>query len=281
MGETIAVVAAGQMGAAVGARLAARGARVLTSTVGRSAATADRARAAGMAEAADAELAAADVFLSIVPPDQAVPLATRLAGPLAAAARRAVYVDCNAVSPRTTEGVHQIVAAAGATYVDAGIIGGPPAGDDAGPTFYLSGPDAEPVAATLARHGLTTHVLDAAIGTASALKLSYAGITKGTTALAAAMVLAATRAGVSDALRTELAHSQPHVLARLTNALPGMLPKAYRWAPEMREIADYLGHGRPEADLYRAMAAFYAALADDVAGDRTAADTLARFSRRT
>ena len=280
MSGTFAVVAAGQMGAAVGARLAERGARVVTSAVGRSEATAGRARAAGMVEVADAELAAADVFLSVVPPDQAVPLASRLAGPLAAVGRRAVYVDLNAVSPHTAGRVHQIVAAAGATFVDGGIIGGPPAGGSAGPTVYLSGPAAAWVADLLVRHGLVARALDGGIGTASALKMSYAGLTKGTTALGAAMVLAATRAGVAEPLRAELAHSQPHVLARLSTGLPGMLPKAYRWAPEMAEIADFIGDGRPEAEIYRAMASFYAALAADHDGDGTAADTLTDFAAK-
>ena len=281
MGQTtIAVVAAGQMGAAIGQRLVARGARVVTTTAGRTAATAARARAAGMAEASDAELAGADLFLSIVPPDQAVPLALRLAAPLAASGRPAVYADLNAVSPETARHVGRVVAEAGATIVDGGIVGGPPGGDSVGPTIYLSGPTAAAVAGVLAGHGLTVRCLDERIGTASALKLSYAGLTKGTTALAAAMVLAATRAGVADALRAELADSQPHVLARLARAVPGMLPKAYRWAPEMREIAAFVGDGRPEADVYRAMAAFYAALADDAAGDRSAADVLTAFAPR-
>ncbi len=220
-----------------------------------------------MTEATDAELATADVVLSIAPPDRAVDLAGRLAG------GRGTYVDLNAVRPATAARVGDVVTAAGATFVDGGIIGGPPTGDGGGPTIYLSGAAAGSTAELLDRYGLTVRVLDGGIGAASALKLSYAGLTKGTLALGAAMVMAATRAGVADALRDELADSQRHVLARLSAGLPGMLPKAYRWAPEMREIAGFIGGGRPDADVYRAMADLFA----DLAGGGSAA-TLVGFA---
>jgi 3-hydroxyisobutyrate dehydrogenase-like beta-hydroxyacid dehydrogenase len=90
---TIAVLAPGAMGSAVARRLSDHGARVLTSLAGRSPATAERAAAAGMIAASDAEIAAADIILSIVPPGEAVALAERLAGAIAAAAKKPVFVD--------------------------------------------------------------------------------------------------------------------------------------------------------------------------------------------
>jgi putative dehydrogenase len=103
--------------------------------------------------------------------------------------------------------------------------------------------------------------MDTEIGTASALKMSYAGITKGCTALGAAMLLAASRAGVSEALLAELGASQLTILARLEKAIPEMLPKAHRWAPEMAEIADFIGETRSEAGVYQALSRFYRQLA--------------------
>ena len=100
MNKTIAVVAPGNMGAAVGARLVGRGARVITSLVGRSEASLARARAAGMKPASDQELAAADL-LSIVPPDQAAALAARMAACCTASASKTVFIDLNAISPAT------------------------------------------------------------------------------------------------------------------------------------------------------------------------------------
>jgi hypothetical protein len=87
--------------------------------------------------------------------------------------------------------------------------------------------------------------------------MSYAGIAKGLTAVGAAMVIAATRAGAADALRDELALSLPHVLARLSIALPDMVPKAHRWVAEMREIAGFLGPDHPAALMYEGAARLF------------------------
>ena len=81
--------------------------------------------------------------------------------------------------------------------------------------------------------GLDTRLVDGPAGAASALKMSYAGLTKGFTALGAAMMLGAERAGCAEALRAELAESQPHFLAWLSRQVPRMYPKAYRWVAEM------------------------------------------------
>src|SRR6202011_41236 len=73
MSITVAVVAQGSMGAGVGSRLHEKGAEVRTLLSGRSAASAERARAAGMKPAPDekALLEGADFFLSILPPGEA------------------------------------------------------------------------------------------------------------------------------------------------------------------------------------------------------------------
>src|SRR6516162_8917269 len=99
----IGVIAQGTMGSAVGRRLRENGAEVRTLLSGRSPASAERARAAGMVAATDerALLDGADFFLSILPPGEAEPLARRLAPTLTALSRKPVYLDCNAVSPQT------------------------------------------------------------------------------------------------------------------------------------------------------------------------------------
>jgi 3-hydroxyisobutyrate dehydrogenase-like beta-hydroxyacid dehydrogenase len=117
------------------------------------------------------------------------------------------------------------------------------------------------------------------IGAASALKLAYAGINKGTIALGAAMALAAHRAGVEDDLLRELSESQRVLLAQFTRGVPDMFAKAERWAPEMREIADYVERG-VEADIYDAMAELYERLAADFAGSKDEIGVLDQFFRR-
>src|SRR5204862_721783 len=130
----------GGMGSGVGKRLNERGAQVRTLLSGRSGKSAERARAAGMQPAADekALLDGADVFLSILPPDQAENLARQLAPALKALAKKPVYVDCNAVSPQTALRIAAVVAPTGADFVDAGIIGGPPRRGDR-PANHASG----------------------------------------------------------------------------------------------------------------------------------------------
>ncbi|HEX3538704.1 MAG TPA: DUF1932 domain-containing protein [Stellaceae bacterium] len=261
MGITVAVVAQGSMGSGVGRRLNERGAAVRTLLSGRSAKSAERARAAGMQPAADekALLDDADVFLSILPPDQAEALARRLAPALTALAKRPVYVDCNAVSPQTVERIAAIIAPTGAEFVDAGIIGGPPR-EGYSPAIYAAGP-AVAKTAILRDWGIDWRPIDGPVGTASGLKMSYAGITKGTTAIAAAMLLGAARFGCGEALIAELSKSQPDLLKRMRGSLPGMYDKAYRWVGEMEEISDFLGANQPSSDMYAAIARLYEFLA--------------------
>ena len=132
MKPLVAVIAPGMMGAAVGKRLVDNGLKVLTSLKGRSAATSARAKAAGMVSASDEEIAAADFILSILPPGDAVALAQRFGGPLTASNSKPVYVDCNAVAPRTAERIGAAIGPTGAPFVDAGIIGAPPKANDLG-----------------------------------------------------------------------------------------------------------------------------------------------------
>jgi L-threonate 2-dehydrogenase len=257
----IAIIAQGTMGAGVGRRLHESGAEVRTLLTGRSPASAERARAAGMAAAADERelLAGADFFLSILPPDQAEALARKMAPTLTALAEKPIYIDCNALSPQTVQKVAAIVAPTGADFVDAGIIGGPPR-PGYSPGIYATGP-AVAKTAILRDWGIDWRVIDGPIGAASGLKMSYAGITKGTTAIAAAMLLGAARFGCAEALIAELSQSQPQMLARMRSNIPGMYDKAYRWVGEMEEISDFLEENPPSRDIYAAVARLYDFLA--------------------
>jgi 3-hydroxyisobutyrate dehydrogenase-like beta-hydroxyacid dehydrogenase len=266
MAIEVAVIAPGMMGSAVGKRLSASGATVLTALAGRSAASVARAAGAGMADADIVRIAGADIILSIVPPGEAIALAESLAPALRAAAKKPVYVDCNAVSPQTVLRIAGIVAETGACFVDGGIIGPPPEPDSRNTRLYLSGPDTG-VAEVLQRFGLSVVVQPGPVGAASAMKMSYAGITKGFTALGAAMMLGAMRAGTADALVAEMATSQPALLKWLTAQMPKMHSKAYRWVAEMEEIAGFLEHDPAGADFYRAAARLYGRIAHDHAGE--------------
>ena len=265
MNPTVAVVAQGAMGAGIGGRLVERGLRVVTSLAGRSEASAKRAAAAGMVPVSDQEMAKADFFLSILPPSDALGLAERMAALIAPSNHKPVYVDCNAVSPPTKVEIGNVITEAGSPFVDGSIIGAPPRAGYDGPAIYASGTDASRFV-PLNDFGLVVRVIEGPVGAASAMKMSYAGITKGFTALGAMMLLAATRGGVAEGLRVELERSQPALLPWLQRSIPAMYSKAYRFVGEMEEIADYVGEDASAQEMFDAFADFYTRLAADFDG---------------
>jgi 3-hydroxyisobutyrate dehydrogenase-like beta-hydroxyacid dehydrogenase len=273
---TVAVVAPGNMGAGVGRRLTENKVTVLTSIAGRSEESAKRAREAGMQPVEDRTLAEADFLLSIIPPGDALGLAKRLAPVLTAANTKPVYVDCNAVSPPTVLKIAEEIAATGCPFIGAGIIGPPPKPGSTNTKIYASGPAAADFA-RLNDYGLIVRVLDGPVTAASALKMSYAGITKGFTALGTAMMLAATRGGSADALRAELAESRPDLLRYLSNQVPSMYSKAYRWVAELDEIASFVGDERAEHEMLAAAARLYERIADDFDKEKNEIGVLDRF----
>jgi L-threonate 2-dehydrogenase len=279
MAPVVSIIAPGMMGSAVGKRLVEHGLKVTTALEGRSAASMARARDAGMVGVNYEEAASADLLLSIVPPGDALALSERFAPILRARNEKPVYVDCNAVSPVTATDIAKVVQDTGTPFVDAGIIGAPPRHQYDGPSFYACG-EAAPRFAELSQYGLKVHVMDGPPGAASAMKMSYAGITKGFTALGASMMLAATRAGTAEALHQELSASQPQLLAWLSRQVPAMFPKAYRFVAEMEEIAEFVGEDPAARQMYEGYAQLYERLATDLDGDKREIDALAAFTQR-
>jgi 3-hydroxyisobutyrate dehydrogenase-like beta-hydroxyacid dehydrogenase len=277
MQPVVAVIAPGMMGGAVGARLVENGIDVRTSLAGRSEATQTRAKAAGMVDASDEQIVASDIILSILPPGDALGLAERLAPALLAATKKPIYVDCNALDPATVVRISRVVQETGATFVDGGIIGGPPK-PGYSPRIYLSG-EAAPRVAELTKYGLEMPIQPGPIGAASAMKMSYAGITKGFTALGAAMMLAASRAGTAEDLKAELSSSQPALFGWLTRQVPGMYSKAYRWVAEMEEIAQFVGEDPAARSFYEGAAGLYKRLAADFEGERKEIAALDAFCK--
>jgi 3-hydroxyisobutyrate dehydrogenase-like beta-hydroxyacid dehydrogenase len=249
---TIGIVHPGEMGSAIGAALIAAGHQVSWASAGRSAASRARAENDALADAGTmAALASgSDVLISICPPDAALAVAEELAG------FDGIYLDANAISPATAGAVADIVRAGGATYVDGGVIGGPPrsSGDM---RLYLSGDDAGAVAELFAGTVVDARVLAGGPTDASAIKMAYAAWTKGSSALLLAAVDAARRLGVEDALSEEWTLSQPQAAARLEHAERAAAEKGWRWAGEMDEIAaTFAAVGLPDG-FHKAAAAIY------------------------
>src|SRR5690606_1858291 len=197
MPQTIAVVATGEMGSAVGAALVRRGHRVITDLTGRSAASRALAAEAGIEDVGSVTtlVEIAEIVLSIVPPAVAPGFARTVATALEKTGARPVFVDCNAVAPATVAEIASPFDALGTPFVDAGIVGPAPRADRPPVRFYVSG---RARAALLALDVPEIKVIDMGdeVGRASAIKMCYAALNKGFDALLTSVLLAAERLGV-------------------------------------------------------------------------------------
>ncbi len=119
--------------------------------------------------------------------------------------------------------------------MDAGIIGGPPS-PRSSTRFYASGADAGEFE-QLNQHGLDIRVVGKEIGQASGLKMVYAALTKGTSALSVELLVAAWRMGLYEALMGEWQISQKNRHDSLSRSLQSIPSKSRRWVGEMEEIA--------------------------------------------
>lgn len=277
---TVGLLHPGDMGAAVGVTLVAGGARVLWASQGRSAATRARAREVGLEDTGTLEsvVRASRVILSVVPPHGAADLARAVA----ALGFGGLYVDANAVATATAREIGRVVEAAGARFVDGGIIGPATRSKRGATRVYLSGPAATEIAPLFGAGPLEAVVLDAPAGAASAVKMAYAGWNKGSQALLAAIRAFAIAEGVDSALLAEWKISQPDVPARSERAVHDNARKAWRFVGEMEEIARALAAvGLPPA-FHEAAREIYARLADykDTATPPTMEDAARRLRSR-
>lgn len=230
-----------------------------------------------------------DVVLSVVPPRDAEATAQRLVDALQLVTRapgsQPLYLaEMNAVSPRTVKRIAAGITAADVpiTLIDGSILGGPPkpkAQDDGSsstsdeaewtrPLMPTSGPvglaDIPGFGARLAEVLNSRHV-GPEVGASSGLKMCFASLTKGFSALAAQSYTTAHRLGVLPELRAAMGELAPARLAQADGALPGVPPKAWRWVHEMEEIARTHAEegGFESEDLFRGVAGVFRAMAED------------------
>ena len=235
---TIGILSPGDMGHVVGDVLHQNGLSVITCLQDRSQRTRELAQKAGIVDVPTYNqlVIEADIILSIMVPAQATKAATTIADALQEVDTDITYADCNAIAPKTVHKIDDIITSAGGTFVDASIIGPPPRRP--GTTrFYASGPNLDGFSA-LNNFGLDVRPLGDEIGLASAIKMCYASLTKGLTALCTELLTAAEMLGVSDALAAEFKLSQKALYDRMERGLPSMPTKAKRWIGEMEEISD-------------------------------------------
>ena len=223
---------------------------------GRSAATRERATAAGMTDAGSlAELVArAEVIVSVCPPGAAL----RQASEVAAAGFEGMYVDANAIAPATARRIGERFQ----RFVDGAIIG-PPVRQGGSTRLYLAGPDADAIAELWKHSPLEVRVLGGGPGAASAVKVCFATWTKSTAALLLTIRALASAEGVEQALLDEWAVSIPDLPEQSERSAFLNAPKAWRFVGEMEEIAVAFeardlpdGFARAAAEVYGRLGPF-------------------------
>lgn len=273
--KTIAIMAPGHMGHAIGGHLVSQGLRVITNLEGRGADTFARAARAGIIDVgSDAALIhEADMLLSVLPPGNAVEFARRIAAAVESAPAEFLFVDCNAIAPGTAAAIAGILSAVGIDCVDAAIRGGAAVDGKPQPRIYASGPGADRFAA-LNAFGLDIHDIGGAPGRASGLKICAAAVSKGVVLLALQAFTCARTLGVQELLGEELDNNPALASARRRAANFG--PDAYRWATEMDEIAATMEAAGLSPGTFEGFAALCRLAEGTALGQQTKEDKTAR-----
>ena len=240
--KNVGVVSPGDMGQAIAKRIKESGMNVYTALDRRSDRTRALALAAGLVDCGSMEklVATCELVISVINPGEALNVAREVAAAMKKTGRKIALADLNAVSPQTARDEDRMIRDAGGMFIDGGIIGPPPRGEKDRPRLYVSGPDAY-LFEQISHPNLLIRVMSERVGDASGVKMCYAAMTKGTTALAVELLMAARKLGVEQALEKELRESRNDVFDWQVRNIAVMPPKAYRWVPEMQEIAKTFG----------------------------------------
>lgn len=249
---TVTLLHPGAMGAAVAAQAVKAGHEVLWVPEGRSDASHRRAKEAG-ATACDSlgeALERSEIVLSICPPQAAEDVATTVADHAFAG----VYVDANAINPQRMQRIAEEIRP-GSVVLDGAIFGPPPGGQRAA-RLYLAGEAqavdmVEPVFKDTALH---VRRASGSVGSASALKMAFASYQKAARTLAGVAHALADAHGVGDELTAEAQVMASNILAD-PGYLPSVAARAWRWAPEMEDIAVTLRAAGLPADMAEAAVA--------------------------
>jgi len=201
------------MGALVGSAAAGE---VLWASEGRSEATRRRAEAFRDVGTVRELVAGSELVISLCPPA----IAEDVAGEVAAEGFDGIYVEGNAIAPERVKRIAGYL-----RCVDGAVI----SREDV--NLYLSGdpPDVAAVAELFPSAEVKPIPLEGGVGSASALKMAFGGWNKIGTALVAQAHAIARAYGVQEALAAEGVDSDRFVRSAR---------KAWRWAPEMEEVAE-------------------------------------------
>jgi 3-hydroxyisobutyrate dehydrogenase-like beta-hydroxyacid dehydrogenase len=254
----VGILHPGQMGVSLAATAKNSGHNVYWASAGRSQQTQQRAEVFELLDAGTLDELGrrCSVIVSVCPPHAAEEVAHQVLG----ASYRGLYLDANAISPQRAQRIGQAMTAAGVSFVDGGIIGGP-AWEPGRTWLYLSGEEAERAAACFAAGPLETSVIGDSMGKASALKMCFAAYTKGTTALLCAILATAETLGVRAELEGQWSRGGSDFAEQARSRARHVTSKAWRFAGEMEEISQTFAQAGLPGDFHAAAAAIYRRIA--------------------
>lgn len=174
-----------------------------------------------------------------------------------------LFLDLNSASPGTKQAAAKLIEAAGAHYVEAGVMTSiPPYGIKV--PMLLGGVKAALLAPQLIAFGMDAKAVSADIGIASAIKMCRSVMIKGLEALVIESYATARKYGVEDHVIPTLAETFPSIDWQQTGAyfFSRVVQHGKRRAEEMREAANTV----EEAGFEPFMAAAIAQKHDWVAG---------------
>jgi 3-hydroxyisobutyrate dehydrogenase-like beta-hydroxyacid dehydrogenase len=265
--ESVAILSPGDMGHAIGQLLKENELQVITCLTGRSNRTKQLSEQAGITDVPklDELVEQADVLMSVTVSEAVPGLCREIADAVKATGTDLLFAECNAIAPELSKEMEGVLQSAGARYVDASIIGGPPR-NGSSPRVYVSGDNASEFE-QLRDFGLDVRNLGPQLGRASGIKMCYAAMTKGTTALHAELLIAAEKMGLTQELMAEFSGSQPAVVSRMEGWMPTMPAKSRRWVSEMEEIEKTFSDLGMTPNIFKGVADMYRMIGATPLGD--------------
>ncbi len=179
--------------------------------------------------------ARADLVISAVTASNTLAVAEAAAAHIQ---RGAVFLDLNSASPATKQAAARLIEAAGALYVEAGVMTSvPPYGIRV--PMLLGGAHARPLAAVLQAWGMDATVVSERLGVASAIKMCRSVMIKGLEALVIESYTTARAYGVEDQMIATLQETFPSIDWQQQGAyfFSRVVQHGQRRAEEMRESA--------------------------------------------
>ncbi|MAF38565.1 MAG: 6-phosphogluconate dehydrogenase [Chloroflexi bacterium] len=265
--ESVAILSPGDMGHAIGQLLKENELRVLTCLMGRSNRTKQLSEQAGITDVPNMNdlVEQSDVLMSVTVSEAVPGLCREIADAVKATGTDLLFAECNAIAPELSKDMEGVLKAGGARYVDASIIGGPPR-NGSSPRVYASGDNASEFE-QLRDFGLDVRNLGTLLGRASGIKMCYAAMTKGTTALHTELLIAAEKMGLTKELMAEFSGGQQAAVTRMEGWIPSMPAKSRRWVSEMEEVEKTFHDLGLTPDIFKGVADMYRMIGATPLGD--------------